>query len=209
MKIQGERTLPYPRETVWRAILDPEVLSNTLPGCKRLEATGDNSFAGTLDVSVGPIKGRFKGTLDLLDLDPRNGYRMKLDGRGPAGFMTGEGTLELADADGGTTIRYDLDAKIGGRIAGLGQRVLESSARVITEQGFEGLERQLAAARTDAAAAAADETAPPPPSQTELAAKVATGVLSDLIPPGVRPWLAVGIIAAIAILTVVVARSCG
>jgi carbon monoxide dehydrogenase subunit G len=209
MKIQGERVLAFQRETVWKAIVDPEVLSKTLPGCESLEATGDNSFAGTINVSVGPVKGKFKGTLDLFDIDPPNGYGMKLDGRGPAGFMTGEGRLELEEAEGGTTVRYDLDAKIGGRLAGLGQRVLESSAKVITEQGFEGLERQLGAAGSDVAEGTPAEDTAEGPSQTELAAKVATGVAKDLVPPWARAAIGVGAIAVLAIVILILTRSCG
>ena len=132
MKIQGTYTFAAPREQVWRALLDPEILARTLPGCEKLERVGENDFRGALNVQVGPVKGQFQGTLQLSDLRPLEGYHMKLDGRGPAGFMSGEGDLRLSDEGGSTALAYDLDAQIGGRVAGVGQRLIESSAKSIT-----------------------------------------------------------------------------
>ena len=221
MKIQGEHTFDAPRERVWRALLDPEVLARTLPGCERLERTGENEYRGVLNVQVGPVKGQFQGTLQLADILPLEGYHMKLDGSGPSGFMNGQGELRLADAPAGTTLRYDLDAQIGGRIAGLGQRLVESSAKSITRQGLEGLARELAA-MTDpvreetvkeetAAVAAPAPPAPPPvrPTQAEVAARVAGDVARDLVPAEKRPWV-IGVgLALLAILVFLLARSCG
>jgi carbon monoxide dehydrogenase subunit G len=140
MKIQGSHTFDASREQVWRALLDPAILARTLPGCEKLERVGENDFQGVLSVQVGPVKGQFQGTLQLSDLRPLEGYHMKLDGKGPAGFMSGEGKLSLADAeDGGSTLlTYDLDAQVGGRLAGVGQRLIESSAKSISRQGLEG-----------------------------------------------------------------------
>jgi uncharacterized protein len=208
MKIQGEHTFDAPRERVWRALLDPEVLARTLPGCERLERTGENEYRGVLNVQVGPVKGQFQGTLLLTGILPLEGYHMKLDGSGPSGFMNGQGELRLADAPAGTTLRYDLDAQIGGRIAGLGQRLVESSAKSITRQGLEGLARELAlmtdpAREEETAAAPAPSIAsappaPPParPTQAEVAARVAGDVARDLLPAEKRPWvIGVGLVA--------------
>ena len=224
MKIQGEHTFDAPRERVWRALLDPEVLTRTLPGCERLERTGENEYRGVLNVQIGPVKGQFQGTLHLADILPLEGYHMKLDGSGPSGFMNGQGELRLADAPAGTTLRYDLDAQIGGRIAGLGQRLVESSAKSITRQGLEGLARELAAmtdpvreetVKEETAAAAAPVAfvppAPPPvrPTQAEVAARVAGDVARDLVPAEKRPWV-IGVgLALLAILVFLLARSCG
>ena len=146
MKLSGSHSLPYPRPVVWRALMDPEVLSRTLPGCERLEATGDGAFAGTLTVQVGPVRGQFDGTLEMTERVEPERYHMKLAGQGASGFLTGEGEVRLEEAEGGaaTVLHYDLEAQVGGRIAGVGQRLLDSSARVIARQGLEGLERQLA-----------------------------------------------------------------
>lgn len=146
MKLSGSHPLPYPRPVVWRALMDPEVLSRTLPGCERLEATGDGAFAGTLTVQVGPVRGQFDGTLEMTELVEPERYHMKLAGQGASGILSGEGEVRLEEAEGGaaTVLHYDLEAQVGGRIAGVGQRLLDSSARVIARQGLEGLEKQLA-----------------------------------------------------------------
>jgi uncharacterized protein len=146
MKLSGSHPLPYPRPVVWRALMDPEVLSRTLPGCERLEATGDGAFAGSLSVQVGPVRGQFDGTLEMTERVEPERYHMRLAGQGSSGFLSGEGQVRLEEAEGGaaTLLHYDLEAQVGGRIAGVGQRLLDSSARVIARQGLEGLEKQLA-----------------------------------------------------------------
>ncbi|HEX2225290.1 MAG TPA: carbon monoxide dehydrogenase subunit G [Thermoanaerobaculia bacterium] len=236
MKIQGEHTFDAPRERVWRALLDPEVLARTLPGCERLERTAENEFRGALNVQIGPVKGQFQGTLQLSDLVPLEGYHMKLDGSGPAGFMNGQGSLRIADADtpGRTVLRYDLDAQVGGKLAGLGQRLVESSARSITKQGLEGLGRELqamtaaeptappatpaiAAAEVplpDATLPAPSVAIPPPqapthPTQAEFAARVAGDVARDLVPPAKRPWMIGGGLLLLGVVALLLARACG
>lgn len=208
MKIQGEHTFEAPRALVWRALLDPEVLARTLPGCEKLERTGEQSFRGALTVQVGPVKGQFQGTLELSELVPLEGYRMRLQGSGPAGFMNGEGTLALRDAGEGTALAYDLDAQVGGKVAGVGQRLLESSAKVVTKQGLEGLGRELAALNL-AEATGAPVEAPAAPSQAALAAQLAVGVAQEIVPPAKRPWVLGGALAALAILAFVLVRACG
>lgn len=211
MKIQGEHTFDAPRARVWQALLDPEVLARTLPGCERLERTGENDYRGVLNVQVGPVKGQFQGTLHLTDLVPLESYHMKLDGSGPSGFMNGQGALRLADAPaGGTILRYDIDANVGGRVAGVGQRLLESSARSITKQGLEGLGRELQAMR--AVAEATPSAVPPPqapPTQAEFAVRVAGDVARDLVPPAKRAWVVGGGIVLLGVIVLLVVRGCG
>jgi uncharacterized protein len=194
MRIQGEHTFDAPRELVWRALLDPEVLARTLPGCERLEKTGENEYRGVLNVQVGPVKGQFQGTLQLSDLVPLESYHMKLDGSGSSGFMNGEGELRLADAPGGTLL--------------VGQRLLESSAKSITRQGLEGLGRELAAMKTAEPSA---PPAPPPvqPSQAEIAARVAGDVARDLVPVERRPWLIGGAVVVGLVIVLLLIRACG
>ena len=218
MKITGKHTLAVPRDVVWEAILDPDVLSRTLPGCEDMAPVGENQFRGKLKMKVGPVQGLFEGGVELLDLDPPNGYNLKMDGKGAPGFVNGTGSIRLEDADGdGTLLHYDIDARVGGRIAAVGQRLLDSSAKVLTRQGIQGLEKQLearaaAAATTthDEATAASTQTPPaeaePPlsesqaaeaPSQAAFAGKFAAGLAREL-----WPYLAGGalvLLAAIAI----------
>ena len=211
MKVQGTHTFQAPRELVWRALLDPEVLARTLPGCEKLERVGEDEMRGVLNVQVGPVKGQFQGTLRLTDLEPLEGYHMRLRGEGPAGFMEGEGDLRLAGEGEATTLTYDLDAQVGGRIAGVGQRLLDSSAKSIARQGLEGLGRELEALKQAGAAATAEApVAPPPrPTQAEVAARVAGDVARDLVPPRTRPWVVAGALAALTLLILVIVKACG
>ena len=208
MKLQGTHTFDAPRERVWRAILDPAVLARTLPGCQKLERVGENDFQGVLNVQVGPVKGQFQGTLVLTDVRPLEGYHMKLDGKGPAGFMNGEGDLRLADAGGSTVLTYDIDSQVGGRVAAVGQRLLESSSKSVARQGLEGLAREISA-MGDSEAAAAPIPPPAQLSQTEIAARVASDVARDLVPPERRPWLIGGALLAVALIGLLLARACG
>lgn len=219
MKIQGSHIFNFPREQVWRALLDPAILARTLPGCERLERVGENDFQGVLNVQVGPVKGQFQGTLQLSDLRPLEGYHMKLDGKGPAGFMNGEGDLNLADSGGSTVLTYDLDTQVGGRVAGVGQRLIESSAKSITRLGLEGLARELAAmpaVQTETAEPVSTAPAPPQvqptqaqPTQAQIAARVASDVAKDLVPPERRPWLIAGLLLVLIAVVFGLMKACG
>ncbi len=199
MKIQGEHRFAAPRQEVWAALLDPEVLGRTVPGAQTLERTGENEFKGELTMKIGPVSGVFQGKVALENLDPPNGYTLKLDGRGAPGFVNGSGAIRLEDDPaGGTILHYDVDAQVGGRIAGVGQRLLDSSAKVITRQALEALDVQISARSkppamdgSSPAGASSDGSpqlrapaaAPPPPSTAKFAAGVVKGVIVDLVPP--------------------------
>lgn len=207
MKIQGERRFEFPRQTVWEAINDPATLSKTLPGCEKLERVEESEFRGALNVQVGPVKGLFQGSLELSHIRPPEGYHMRLQGQGPAGFMKGEGTLRLEESAGGTTLRYDMDAQVGGRIAAVGQRLVDSSARVITQQGLDGLERQLQA--RSGTPEGDEPRVAPAPNQKEFAAGFAKGLFAELVPAERRPLL-LGVGAAILlVVAILLFRACG
>jgi hypothetical protein len=133
--------------------------------------------------------------------------------------MTGEGDLNLTDAGGSTVLAYDLDTQVGGRVAGVGQRLIESSAKSITRQGLEGLARELAAmapvagapVETGAAPVASAASIPPPvqPTQAQVAARVASDVARDLVPPERRPWLIGGLLLVLAAVVFGLMRACG
>ncbi len=211
MKIRGSHALSAPREVVWKAILDPEVLSRTLPGCEDMAPVGDNRFRGKLKMKVGPVQGVFEGGVELFDLDPPNGYSLRMDGKGAPGFVNGSGSLRLEDGDGGgALLHYEIDAQVGGRIAAVGQRLLDSSAKVLTRQGLKGLEEQLAArapapgANAASGAAAGSTTpkaAPAPdaqaPSQAAFAGRFAVGMAREL-----WPWLVGGALVALAAIAI-------
>jgi uncharacterized protein len=208
MKIEGEYRFDAPRDVVWKTVLDPQVLAKVLPGCEDFREVGDNEFEGLLTIKVGPVQGKFKGNVELTDLVEPSSYNMRVRGKGPPGFVDGQGQLRLEEDGGKTVLHYEVDAKVGGRIASVGQRLLDSSSKVITRQALEGLEQYIAASK----AAAEGGEAPAEivaPSQAELASKVAKGVLDDLIPPERRPMV-FGIAAVVAvILGLIGIKACG
>ena len=166
MKIEGQHLFAASPELVWSAVTDPNVLAKVLPGCEDFHAIGENEFEGKLKIKVGPVQGEFQGNVLLSNLQPPHSYRLKIKGKGAPGFVEGDGALELVEQEGGTLLKYAVDAKIGGRIATVGQRLLDSSSKVITRQALEGLEQQVGAriAEHEAgvaadAAAAAEATA--------------------------------------------------
>ncbi len=206
MKIAGEYTFDAPRALVWEALLDPSVLTRVLPGCEKLERLGANEYEGALDIKVGPVQGKFQGKILLEDMREPEGYTMHVDGRGAAGFVKAKAALTLAEQGGQTLMAYDSDAQVGGRIASVGQRLLDSSAKAVIKQSLEGLNGLLKARAAAAVATAAGEAPPPepeiaPPSQAEFAANVAKEVAKDLVPPKARPV----IVALIVILLLLLA----
>lgn len=188
MKVEGDYLFDVPREEVWQGLMDPEVLAATMPGCERLELVGDNQYEGILNIKVGPVQGQFQGRIELEDIDAPNGYFMKVDGRGNPGFVKATARVDLAAEQQQTRLRYDGDAQVGGRIASVGQRLLDSSAKAIIKQSLEGLNATLGArgatpaGESGAAAVGAAEGTAQPPTQAEFARRVAKEVAKDLIP---------------------------
>jgi carbon monoxide dehydrogenase subunit G len=145
MKLEGSHTIDASRDRVWNLIIDPEVLKRCVPGCEALEAVGDNSYRMTLKAGVGSIKGSFQGSIKLEEMRPPEHYRMMVDGKGSAGFLKGSGALDLSEADGQTKIAYSGDVSVGGTIASVGQRMIQSSAKLMAAQFFTALEAEAAA----------------------------------------------------------------
>jgi len=138
MKMNGEVTLAADRETVWAKLNDPEVLKACIPGCESLERTGDNGFAATAKIKVGPVSAKFKGAVTLSDLDPPNSYKISGQGEGGvAGFAKGRVAVGLSDASaGGTLLSYDVEANVGGKLAQLGSRLIDGVAKKMADQFF-------------------------------------------------------------------------
>jgi carbon monoxide dehydrogenase subunit G len=136
MKIEGSADIPAPREKVWGAFLDPNILAQALPGCEKLEAIGPNEYKATMKVGVAAIKGTFEGKVKLSDLEPPNRYRMAVEGSGGPGFVRGEAGMQMSDVDGGTKVSYDADVQVGGLIASVGQRMLGGVTKMMLDQFF-------------------------------------------------------------------------
>ena len=150
MKIEGTHELRAPRERVYAALTDPEVLRRCIPGCESLEKTGENSYAATLKSGVGAIKGVFKGTVRLEDMRPPEHYRIVVDGKGGPGFVKGSGDFDLAERNGVTVITYSGELQVGGTIAGVGQRMIQGAAKMMASQFFTALEAESRAGEGEA-----------------------------------------------------------
>jgi hypothetical protein len=144
MKIEGAADIPAPRDKVWAAFLDPEILAQALPGCEKLEAIGPNEYKATMKIGVAAIKGTFEGKVKLSDLEPPNRYRMAVEGSGGPGFVRGAAGMQLSDVDGGTRVSYDADVQVGGLIASVGQRMLGGVTKMMLDQFFTKMTELLA-----------------------------------------------------------------
>jgi hypothetical protein len=160
MEFIGRYHIPAPPESVWAALNDPAMLAAAIPGCETLDKTGDNDFSGIVAVKIGPMKVSFKGKVTLLELEPP--YRLKLSGSGDggvAGFAAGGAEIALAPKDGGTELSYAANANVGGKLAQIGQRLIDGAVRQIADQFFERFAARMGPAPesdTEPAAALAD-----------------------------------------------------
>ncbi len=137
MTMTGEVTLPAERAKVWALLNDPEVLKSAIPGCQSLEKTGENGFAAVVKTRIGPVSATFKGKVELSDIVPLEGYTIKGEGEGGiAGFAKGGAKVSLSDAPGGTLLRYDVEATVGGKIAQLGSRLIDGVAKNLADKFF-------------------------------------------------------------------------
>jgi carbon monoxide dehydrogenase subunit G len=137
MVMSGEQQLAAPRQKVWAMLNDPAVLKACIPGCETLDVIGENEFQAVATNKIGPVKARFKGKVRLTDLDPPNGYKISGEGDGGvAGFAKGGASVNLTDKDGGTLLTYNVEAQIGGKLAQLGQRLVNGAAKKLADDFF-------------------------------------------------------------------------
>lgn len=175
MEMTGEYRIAASREKVWAALNDPEILKACIPGCESLEKSGDNEFKANVRAKIGPVSARFAGKVTLTDIDPPNGYRIVGEGQGgAAGFAKGGAVVKLDSEGSDTVLRYTADAQVGGKLAQIGSRLVDGSARKLAEEFFSAFAARLAtpADAAPAAPGAADET----PAVTAAAAQSAGGV---------------------------------
>lgn len=144
MKITGHNTIPFPVETVWDALLDPAVLVRTIPGCERLETTGDHTYDMTVTAGVASIRGTYAGTCALSDLVTHESLVMRLQGAGAPGTIDATVHVSFRNADGLTTVDYDADAVVGGMVGGVGQRMLASVSKRMAKEFFDNVANAIA-----------------------------------------------------------------
>ena len=209
MDLTGDYRIPAPRETVWAALNNPDVLKVCIPGCEELNKTSDTEFVARVVAKIGPVKAGFGGKVTLSDIDPPNGYTITGEGQGgAAGFAKGGAKVRLEVVDGGaaTVLHYSADAQIGGKLAQIGSRLVEGTAKKLADEFFAAFAAQAAAAApTPAAAAAEQPVAQPAASQpvSQPAPIVASATSSGLSPV---LWITGLVIIVAAILAFVALR---
>ncbi len=138
MDMSGERRIAAPRKKVWDALNDPEILKQCIPGCESLEMQSPTDMTARVKLQIGPVKATFNGKVKLNDLDPPNGYRITGEGSGGvAGYAKGGASVHLTDDGAGTLMRYDVKADVGGKLAQLGGRLIDSTAKKLADEFFE------------------------------------------------------------------------
>lgn len=142
MKIEGTHELHASPERVYETLIDPVVLQRCIPGCERLEKTGENAYSTTLRAGVGSIKGVFTGNVRLEDMRPPGHFRMIVDGKGQPGFLKGAGDLDIAAPEGVTIVSYAGEVQVGGTIASVGQRMLQGAVKMMATQFFTAIEAE-------------------------------------------------------------------
>ncbi len=189
MKLSGEHLIPASRQTVWDALNDPETLQTCLPGCEELDRVSDTELTARITTKIGPVKATFTGKVTLCDLDPPNSYTLNGEGQGgTAGFASGSANVNLSEKDGGTLLQYTVEAKVGGKLAQIGSRLIDSVTKKLAAQFFGALVERLSAGADTETAGAADESAAPPPQPAPTRRAIPT------------PAWVIGIIGVVAVL---------
>ena len=137
MDMNGERRIPAPRQKVWEGLNDPEILKQSIPGCETIEKVSETEFTAKVTARVGPVKASFAGKVTLSDLDPPAGYTISGEGTGGvAGFAKGGAKVTLAEEGGETVLRYTVSAQVGGKLAQIGSRLIDGTARKMADDFF-------------------------------------------------------------------------
>jgi uncharacterized protein len=189
MDMTGEFRIPAPRRKVWEALNDPAVLKGSIPGCEEIEKVSDTELAAKVRAKVGPVSARFAGKVVLSDLDPPNGYKITGEGSGgAAGFAKGGATVRLADDGDGTRLSYTVEAHVGGKLAQIGSRLIDATARKMAADFFARFSEIVGGPAAVAV----------PPAEPAMAAQRPSA-------PAARPGVRLPPAAWVAILVVVVA----
>ena len=167
MDMTGEYRIPAPREAVWKALNDPDVLKQCIPGCEEIDKKSDTEFAAKVTAKVGPVKAKFGGEVQLSDLDPPNGYTISGEGTGgAAGFAKGGAKVALAEDGAETVLSYTVNATVGGKLAQIGSRLIDSTAKKMANEFFSKFAEVVGGqGDTPEAAAPAAQPAPAAPQQ--------------------------------------------
>lgn len=163
MDMTGEYRIPAPRDKVWAALNDPAMLKAALPGCESLEKLSDTEFAAVVVAKVGPVKAKFNGNVALSNLNPPQSYTIAGEGKGgAAGFAKGGAEVQLSEDGDDTILRYAAKADVGGKLAQLGSRLIDGTAKKLADEFFDNFRQQLTPAAPEAEAEVVPEAVPEP-----------------------------------------------
>lgn len=144
MKIVGEHFFAGPRDEVWSMVRDPEVLAGLLPGTNDLQQISDSEYEGSITMRIGPVTGAFSGKITIENENPPTSCTLIAEGEGKPGFFKGSGDVELIEQEGGTLMKYEGEIQIGGKLAGVGQRLIDMTSKSMIKQGMKSLDKVLA-----------------------------------------------------------------
>ncbi|MCE2774361.1 MAG: carbon monoxide dehydrogenase subunit G [Burkholderiaceae bacterium] len=191
MDMQASRSLAITQQQAWEALNDPAILKACIPGCDKLESTGENQFVVGMALKIGPVSAKFSGKIQLADLNPPASYTLSFEGQGGvAGFGKGTASVTLVPIESGCELQYTVHAQVGGKIAQLGQRLIDGAAKSLAEDFFKRFDAAAAerfasgAAEADtgaAADAALADAAPAPGSSNAWMWGVGAAVLAAAV----------------------------
>ena len=191
MEMTGERRIQASRQKVWDALNDPEILKQCIAGCESLDKTSDTEFSARVTSRVGPVTAKFTGKVQLSDVDPPNGYTISGEGQGGvAGFAKGGAKVQLADDGAGTLLTYEANGTVGGKLAQIGSRLIDSTARKMADDFFDKF--------AEAVGGAEEEAEPEQPAEAPA---------SQPRTEGLSPAVWIGGLVAIAVIVLVIVLS--
>jgi len=217
MDMTGEFRIPAPRDAVWRALNDPEVLKQSIPGCETVEKTSDTEFVAKVTAAVGPVKARFGGKVTLSDIDPPNGYTISGEGQGgAAGFAKGGAKVRLVEDAGGTILKYEVSAQVGGKLAQVGSRLIDGVSKKMAEEFFNRFAAQVAEQNPAQPAPPPGQQAAEPPAGQPTQPPIAPQAAQSAPPPAEQAaaqkgglpgwaWIA-GIVVMVGVLLLIFGR---
>ncbi len=180
MQMTGQYRIEAPRQAVWEALNDVEVLRTCIPGVEEIEKTSDTEFTAKVKAKVGPVSARFAGAVTLSDLDPPNGYTISGEGKGgAAGFAKGGAKVRLEEDGAGTLLNYDVEAKVGGKLAQIGSRLIDGTAKKMADDFFSRFAETVGGPPAEPAAAPAPAPAPAAAATATAPAPAAAAAAAD------------------------------
>ncbi len=199
--MKGEYRITATREKVWEALNDPEILKQCIAGCEELEKTSDTEFTARVHTRIGPVSAKFTGKVELSEIDPPNGYRISGEGQGGvAGFAQGGAGVKLTEDGGETVLNYEANATVGGKLAQIGSRLIDATARKMANEFFGKF-----AEAVGGPAEAAEETDAETPAAETAPAETALAATTPAVPSGgLSPAVWVGGLVALAVVVLII-----